>query len=285
MPWTVAASPEVSTAPSGEPLDGFDGRGFLGLSGSGGIEGDPRRPSVRRELGTLRFGDARPPAASILAGETAANFIIQTGDQLEAGVKGTFLGGKVTAALSWFDIALSNFQVPNSAFNTDPTQPQFLFQDLTSKGWEIEFSAMVTPEFLIIGHATQLKTRDPYGVRQRMVADTGAALFGRYEFKQGALKKFSVTFGLDNMGEAPGEQASGLTAASTAGRPIPNQPSFYLAPRTLYSLGFGYTKDHRQARLKIDNRFDKDYLQSAGSRNTLVAGLPRTWSVSVGYKF
>lgn len=234
-------------------------------------------------VGYNKVGGALP--TSILAGETSPNFIIQTGDQLEAGVKGTFLGGKVTAALSWFDIALSNFQVPNSAFNTDPTQPQFLFQDLTSKGWEIEFSAMITPEFLIIGNATQLKTRDPYGVRQRMVADTGAALFGRYEFKQGALKDFSVTFGLDNMGEAPGEQASGLTAASTASRPIPNQPGFFLAPRTLYSLGFGYTKERWQARLKIDNLFDKDYIQSAGSRNTLVAGLPRTWSVSVGYKF
>lgn len=233
--------------------------------------------------GYNKVGGALP--TSILAGETAANFVIQTGDQLEAGVKGTFLDGRITTSAAWFDIALSNFQVPNSAFNTDPTQPQFLFQDLTSKGWEVEFTSMLTPELLLIGNYTQLKMRDPNGVRQRMVADRGGALFAKYQMKEGALKNFSVTFGLDYMDEAPGEQASGITAASTPTRIIPNQPSFYLAARTIYSLGFGYAKDNWQARVRIENLTDKDYIQSAGSRNTLVPGLPRTYSVSVGYKF
>ncbi len=233
--------------------------------------------------GYNKVGGALP--TSILAGETAANFIIQTGDQLEAGVKGTFLNGKVTAAASWFDIALSNFQVPNSAFNTDPTQPQFLFQDLSSKGWEVEFSAMLTKELMLIGNYTQLKMRDPNGVRQRMVPDSAGALFGKYTFSNGPLKNFSVSLGLDYMDEAPGEQASGITAASTATNVIPNQPSFYLAPRTIAMLGVGYARDNWQVRLKIDNVLDKDYIQSAGSRNTLVAGLPRNWSASFSYKF
>ena len=51
------------------------------------------------------------------------------------------------------------------------------------------------------------------------------ALFARYKFSNDALKGFSVNLGLDYMGSAPGEQASGVTAASTAAKVIPNQPS------------------------------------------------------------
>lgn len=233
--------------------------------------------------GYNKVGGALP--TSILAGETASNFIIQTGDQLEAGVKTTLLGGRVTTSLSWFDIAQSNFQVPNSAFNIDPRQPQFLFQDLTSEGFEFEFTAVLGRQLLVVGNFIHMKMRDPNGVRQRMVPDNAAAVFLKYEFAAAELKGLAVTFGADYMGSAPGEQASGITAASTATRVIPNQPGFYLAPRTVCNLGVSYQRDQWVTRVSIDNVLDKEYIQSAGSRNTLVAGLPRTWAVSLAYKF
>jgi iron complex outermembrane receptor protein len=231
--------------------------------------------------GYNKVGGALP--TSILAGETSANFIIQTGDQLEAGVKSTLLNGRVTTSFSWFDIAQSNFQVPNSAFNIDPRQPQFLFQDLTSTGYEFEFTALLNQQLLLVGNFIHLRMRDPNGVRQRMVPDNAAALFLKYEVA--GVKGLAVTLGLDYMGSAPGEQASGITAASTATKVIPNQPSFYVAPRTVANLGVSYRRDHWTTRVSIDNVLDKDYIQSAGSRNTLVSGLPRTWAVSLAYKF
>lgn len=239
--------------------------------------------SISLFSGYNKVGGALP--SSILAGEQPKNFLVQTGDQLEAGVKSTFMGGRSSLAFSVFDIKLDNFQVPNSAFNTDPTQPQFLFQNLTSKGWEIEGSIEVTHELSFIGNFTGLKTRDPNGVRQRMVPDTAGALFARYKFSNDALKGFSVNLGLDYMGSAPGEQASGVTAASTAAHVIPNQPSFYLAPRTIANLGFGYEHKDWTVRVVLGNVTNKSYIQSAGSRNTLVAGLPFNWSTSITYKY
>lgn len=231
--------------------------------------------------GYNKVGGALP--TSILAGETAENFIIQTGDQIEAGVKTTLLNGRITTSFSWFDIAQSNFQVPNSAFNIDPRQPQFLFQDLTSTGYEFEFSAILNQQLLLVGNFIHMKMRDPNGVRQRMVPDNAAALFLKYEVA--GVKGLAVTLGLDYMDSTPGEQASGITAASTATKVVPNQPSFYLAPRTVANLGVSYRRDQWTTRVSIDNALDKDYIQSAGSRNTLVAGLPRTWAVSLAYKF
>jgi iron complex outermembrane receptor protein len=245
-----------------------------------GVIFKPQR-NVSLFAGYNKVGGALP--TSILAGETAANFIIQTGDQLEAGVKTTLLNGRVTTSLSWFDIAQSNFQVPNSAFNIDPRQPQFLFQDLTSTGVEVEFTALLNQQLLLVGNFIQMRMRDPNGVRQRMVPDNAAALFLKYEVA--GVKGLAVTLGLDYMGSAPGEQASGITAASTATKVIPNQPSFYVAPRTIANLGVSYRRDQWTTRVSIDNVLDKEYIQSAGSRNTLVSGLPRTWAVSFGYKF
>ncbi len=233
--------------------------------------------------GYNKVGGALP--SSILAGEQPKSFKVQTGDQLEAGVKSSFKDGRYTMALSWFDIALDNFQVPNSAFVTDPTQPQFLFQDLTSKGIEFEVNFMLTKELLLVGNFTHLRMRDPNGVRQRMVPDNAGALFAKYEFADGSLKNFGISLGVDYMDKAPGEQASGITAASTGTQTIPNQPSFYLAPRTIYTLGFSYKQPTWSVRLNIENVFDKDYIQSAGSRNSLVPGLPRTYAFSATYKF
>lgn len=245
-----------------------------------GVIFKPRR-NLSFFAGYNKVGGALP--TSILAGETAANFIIQTGDQLEAGVKSTLLNGRVTTSFSWFDIAQSNFQVPNSAFNIDPRQPQFLFQDLTSTGYEFEFTALLNQQLLLVGNFIHLRMRDPNGVRQRMVPDNAAALFLKYEVA--GVKGLAVTLGLDYMGSAPGEQASGITAASNATKVIPNQPSFYVAPRTVANLGVSYRRDQWTTRVSIDNVLDKEYIQSAGSRNTLVAGLPRTWAVSFAYKF
>lgn len=241
------------------------------------------RENISLFAGYNKVGGALP--TSILAGETVANFLVQTGDQLEAGVKATMLDGRVTTSASWFDIKQDNFQVPNSAFNTDPTQPQFFFQNLTSKGFEVEFSALLNKNITWVGNFIHLKMRDPNGVRQRMVPDNAAATYLKYSFTKDRLKGFSVSLGIDYMDEAPGEQASGITAASTATKVIPNQPGFYLAPRTLANLGFGYERDNWVLRVSIDNVLDKEYIQSSGSRNTLVAGLPRNWSSSFTYKF
>lgn len=241
------------------------------------------RENISLFAGYNKVGGALP--TSILAGETVSNFLVQTGDQLEVGVKTTLMDGRVTTSASWFDIAQSNFQVPNSAFNTDPTQPQFFFQDLTSKGFEVEFSALLNKNITWVGNFIHLRMRDPNGVRQRMVPDNAAATYLKYSFTKNQLKGFSISLGLDYMDEAPGEQASGITAASTPAKVIPNQPSFYLAPRTIANLGFSYEHANWVLRVSIDNVLDKDYIQSAGSRNTLVAGLPRNWSSSFTYKF
>ncbi|HRE83696.1 MAG TPA: TonB-dependent receptor plug domain-containing protein [Opitutaceae bacterium] len=233
--------------------------------------------------GYNKVGGALP--SSILAGEQPRTFRIQVGDQIEYGVKTSFKDGRINASFSHFDISQNNFQVPNSAFNTDPTQPQFLFLDLTSKGWEFEFNTLLTRELTLIGNYTRFKTRDPNGVRQRMVPDKAGALWLKYQLVDGPAKGFSVSLGVDYMGDAAGEQVASVSPASTATNVIPNQPSFLVAGRTILQLGLGYTRKDWTFHVNVANLTDKDYIQSAGARNVLIPGEPRNISGAVTYKF
>lgn len=221
--------------------------------------------------GYNKVGGALP--SSILAGETAANFLVQSGEQLEFGVKTTFFDGRLTAALSHFDITQNNFQVPNSLFNTDPTQPQFFFQDLQSKGWEFETTYMVTQDLVLVGNVSDYKMRSALGVRQRTVADRTAALFAKYAFSKGVMKGFSMQFGADYTGDMAGEQVSGYVTGTL----VPKQPRYYFPSRTIYNAGIGYKFTNWTVAVNVDNIFDK---------YDFTAGVPvRNWAFTGRYTF
>ena len=230
-------------------------------------------------VGYNKVGGALP--SSIQAGEFATNgYRVGFGDQWEYGVKTAFLNGRITTSASYFKIAQTNVTAPNSAFSTDPTQPQFLFFDLRNKGWEVEANAAITKEFMLVGNYTHMHMRDTYGIPQRMVADNAGALFGKYTFSEGPAKGLGLSVGLDYVDKSAGDQTTLTTAAGVA-----NQPSFYLAARTLLEAGISYKHDKWSLGVIVNNLTNKDYVVSSSTRTNLVEGDPRNYSVTFNYRF
>ncbi len=229
--------------------------------------------------GFNRVGGALP--SSIQAGDFATNgFKIGVGSQWEYGVKTSFLNNRITTSASYFRISQSNVTAPNSVFATDPTQPQFLFFDLRNHGLEVEANAAITKEFMLIGNYTHMHMRDTYGIPQRMVADNAAALFAKYTFAEGPAKGLGFSFGWDYMDQVAGDQTTLATAAG-----VTNQPSFYLAPRTLLEAGVSYKHGKWSVGVMVNNLTNKDYILASLTRTTLVEGDPRSYSVTFDHRF
>lgn len=101
-----------------------------------------------------------------------------------------------------------------------------------------------------------------------------------------ALKGFRAAVGVDYIGNRPGDAASGLTAASTSSKVIPNLPTFYLGSRTLVNLTLAYnSKNNWGVQVNMDNVFNKEYLMASINRSLVYIGLPTNVRVSVNRKF
>ena len=65
-----------------------------------------------------------------------------------------------------------------------------------------------------------------------------------------------------------------------------NQPTFFVAGRTLVNVGVTYTyQQNWSAAFTVLNALDKSYILGAGSRTSLVVGTPRDWKMTLTYKF
>jgi iron complex outermembrane receptor protein len=233
---------------------------------------------------------------SLSAGSVAPTFRASVGTQDEYGVKTSFLGGKLTTSVAYFDITSSNYAVPNSEYYVLIAQGRVaeanalqnpLYLDLTSKGWEFEGSYTATPGLTIIGNFTDYKMRQPTGVRLRGVSDRSYGLYADYRFRDGALKGFGVNVGIDYKSDVVGENVNAYTTTVplAGGILVPQQPSFKIAPRTIVNLGFTYETKDWTARLQVVNLFDKDYILGGINRNSMMVGDPINLKGSFTYKF
>ena len=227
------------------------------------------------------------------------------GTQEEYGAKASLLKDTLTLSVAHFNIAQSNYAVPNSEYYVLVSQgnqaaanalPSNTYLDVVSKGWEAEGSYALSRNLTLIGNISSFKYRQPTGVRIRAVPDHIYAVYGDYRFTEGALKGYGINLGIDYHSDTVGESVTGLTttkplAGVTASYPgvatgfVPQQASYLIEPRTLVNLGFSYRAKAWTARLQINNALDKDYLYAGGSRTAVVAGDPRNIRGSVTYKF
>ncbi|MEO6569404.1 MAG: TonB-dependent receptor, partial [Opitutaceae bacterium] len=210
-------------------------------------------PDVSLFAGYNRLTGGLPIATS--AGEfPAGSFKVGVGDQREIGLKAVTLNNRVTASVAWFEIVQRNVQMGNIAETQNPLQPRYLFYDLRNRGAELEFNALVTPAIEIVGNVTRMRMRDSHGVPQMGIPDQAAALFAKYTFTRGELKGLAATFGVDYVGRRPGpnlESAAGETLFTPAG--VENQPSFYVAPRTLLQAGVSYRTNRWSLAVVVHN--------------------------------
>jgi iron complex outermembrane receptor protein len=238
-------------------------------------------------------GGAMP--GQLNAGGHAPNFRVQVGNQKEWGIKTSWLDGKLNLSFAHFDIKQTNYPVPNSEYytliaNGQPVPADFptvLYLNQVSKGWELEGSYVVSKNLSLFANYSDYKARQATGVRIRGNPDTIGAFFVDYRFTEGALSGFGFNVGVDYKTDAAGENVSGLTTTKpfADGSVVLQQPSFYYDGRTLVNVGFSYTAKEWTARVQVANALDKDYIQAAGSRTSVIVGDPRNLKFSLTYKY
>jgi iron complex outermembrane receptor protein len=225
-------------------------------------------------------------AGTIAAGGTP----FQLGEQNEYGVRVQLLDQRIFATLAYFDISQSNYSVPNPAnLTVPPPNPLLpaLISDRLAKGWEFELRANITSQLSLVGNYTKFTNRDPNDVPFRGTAEESWAMLMNYRFaKESALSRFNVSVGADYLGKRSGDGASGVTAASTSTRVIPNQATFYVPERTLVNVSVGYrASEHWQAQLNIDNALNTEYIAAAINRFTALPGTPFNARLTLKYSF
>src|SRR5207248_11358329 len=98
------------------------------------------------------------------------------GKQDAYGVKTSLFNDTLTLSLAHFNIAQTNFSVPNSEYYTLLSQgnqaaanalPTSTFLDVKSKGSELEGSYALNRNLTVIGNISNYKIRQPTGVRFR----------------------------------------------------------------------------------------------------------------------
>ena len=229
--------------------------------------------------------NASPIASSISPPGTPA---FSEGIQDEFGGRVRLMENRLQWSVTYFKINQNAFSVTNPGnLVSPPPNPRLpnLFSDRVAKGWELEGTFEIQKGLTVIGHYTAFTNRDPFNVPFRGTAEKSAAAWARYEFQNTALKGFSVSAGANWLDKRPGDAASGVTAASTSTRLIPNLPTFYLPARTLVDLSASYTRGAWSYQANIDNVFDKEYILASLSRTLVVPGTGINVRASATYRF
>ena len=249
--------------------------------------------------GSLQAGNAN------LASAANPPYKPSNGSQDEFGVKGSFLGDRLTFSLAHFNITQTNYPVPNSEYYVLVAQgnqtaanllPTSTFLDVNSKGWEAEGSYVVNKNLTLIGNLSSYQYRQPTGVRIRAVPDHIWAAFADYRFTEGALNGFGVNVGVDSKSDMVGESVTDLTTKKplagvkqtypgVAAGFVPQQASYKYDGRVLVNLGVSYKAKTWVARVQADNVLDKDYIAVGGSRTAIAVGNPREFRASFTYNF
>jgi iron complex outermembrane receptor protein len=134
----------------------------------------------------------------------------------------------------------------------------------------------------IIGNFTHMHMRNAHGQPQTMVPDNAGALFAKYAVREGPARGLGFSLGADYMDEvSSGAPSVRLWATDFPGSTVPKQPTFFLAPRTVWQAGVSYKRDRWSLAVVVQNLTNKDYLKSAQSRNALLPGEPRNYSATL----
>ncbi len=211
----------------------------------------------------------------------------QTGQQREVGVKTTWLDGRVTANVSYFDVKQQNNAV-NSFPQTSPPS-NVLVPGTISRGFDGEWTASVTHNLDFIGAFSAFKAHvptpapynlvpQPYDNRIHSdlpvnnVAENTAAISGRYKFTD-VLKGLAVELGVNWLDKRA------ITDNS-------NQEFYgYLPARTLADGMIQYDTKRIRYQINVDNIFDKKYIYASRSNQVIVPGTPTNVRFTLTYKF
>jgi iron complex outermembrane receptor protein len=215
----------------------------------------------------------------------------KTGKQHEVGLKSSWLDGRLTFNVSYFDIQQQNNTVPSFPF--DPLNPNVLVPGVISRGFDGDWTFKASSSLYLMGSFANYSAKSVLGSTfdgnqgsKFLQPGTGAIAYGSIPVDNTAQQTASVyaiykyesqwQFGL-----GPNYQSK---RAITDG---PNQVFWgYIPSRTVVNATASYQYDkHLKYTLNIDNLLDKKYIYSSRSEDVIVPGTPINVKLAANYTF
>lgn len=196
----------------------------------------------------------------------------ERGTQFEVGIRGEWLGGRLTTNLAAYHLTKRNIAV------TDPDNTDFSIAigEQRSQGIELDVLGEILPGWNIIAsyahtdaEVTDDGGSDFEGNRLADVPQNAASLWTTYELQSGDLQGLEFGLGLFYASERPGNLDNDYEI-----------PSYV---RTDARVAYG--RDNWQVALNFKNIFDVDYIQNGSFGRTANPGIPFTVSGSVSVEF
>ena len=197
----------------------------------------------------------------------------------EIGLKGEFLNGKVFANLAFFEINQKNILLGDT-YDLDNLTTR---GKQRSRGFEMDFSGYVSPNFQIIasyGYTDAKIIEDAVeefiGARIGGAPKHNANLWGRYDFTTQTLKGIGLGLGMQYVDER-----------FTWYNPTYATDRVLLPDYTVFDAAVYYKPNNGaiQLTLKVNNVFDKTYWLGGLNPSRLGPGAPRNFLLNATYKF
>lgn len=193
----------------------------------------------------------------------------QRGVMDEFGVKLDLLEARLVATASWFDITLDNNTANGPTLNGVPTTIFLANQQI--KGWEADIAFQPTPAFTALVGLGDMESLGSTGLLTNGVPQ-GFSYKGlaKYSFIKGALDQLSIGTAYEYVNRRAGD---------------PNN-TFFLPSYGIWSVFASYRANKNWSfQLNVDNAADKIYATTASNNTSVYVGDPRTFRLTLGYKF
>ncbi|HLT51858.1 MAG TPA: TonB-dependent receptor [Arenibacter sp.] len=205
--------------------------------------------------------------------QTIKTFRPEQANQLEFGIKTNLFNNRLNAAVSYYDIKVSDRVI------TDPSSPFNKIQggEVTSKGFEVEINANPIKGLNIragfSNNDSETTKSDDTEILNKRPLEAGPEslynLWANYEFQEGTLDGFGIGAGLNGASES-----FAINYESTG--------EFILPAYTIGNAAIFYQADRYRIGLKLNNAFNKEYYKGWSTINPQT---PRALLANVSYTF
>jgi iron complex outermembrane recepter protein len=202
----------------------------------------------------------------------------QQGKGREVGMKTSFLDGRISSTLSFFDIALTNVSVFGGV-NSIGQSFNVPVGRTTQKGWDFDLALALTRSWQVMATGLDVKVRDQNNLPVSATYGKMWSLVTRYDFLDGELKGWAIGGGATRVGNRM-ISSTGITFTQTPARAFVE-----VSPGTMGNAFIAYRKGHWSHRVNVENVLDETFGIGLQQTLTVDPSPPRTFSFSTTYRF
>jgi iron complex outermembrane recepter protein len=209
---------------------------------------------------------------SVTSGRTASGVDLEpeTGQQIEAGVRRLWRGGRLSSSLAVYDIKRQNVSTP------DPVTPTFRVQtaEQKSRGIELELAGTLLPGWDLISSASYIDAE----VSRDNIFRVGSRLPGAPRYSASLWSKYSLRTGV----LAGLELGAGVYYVDERAVALPN-PIWELPSYVRFDAMAAYESGKWRLQLNLKNLADRDIYDLTST--SIMPQEPRSASFRLGYSF